>query len=264
MITVTLLGLALAAETVIPLPHAHAHNDYWQRRPLEDALNLGFMSVEADVFLRNGRLLVGHDPRELRPNRTLRDLYLGPLAERANRNGGRIYPGAGPLILLVDIKADPEAAYAQLKKEMAEFPSSVWSSWRSGQPVRQGAVTVVLSGARPIETVKKETERSVFLDGRLSDLSPNETDAELIPLISASWPENFRWRGQGPFPLAEAAKLRFIVSRAHAQQQKVRFWATPEFPAVWRELRSLGVDFIGTDKLPDLARFFRETTKEGR
>ena len=48
-----------AEELPGPLGQAHAHNDYYHKRPLLDALSHGFCSVEADVFLKNGRLLVG-------------------------------------------------------------------------------------------------------------------------------------------------------------------------------------------------------------
>src|SRR5437660_742306 len=65
-----------------PLRRAHAHNDYEHPRPLFDALDHRFGSVEADVFLVDGRLLVAHDPTELDPTRTLEALYLDPLAER--------------------------------------------------------------------------------------------------------------------------------------------------------------------------------------
>src|SRR5712692_10174041 len=45
---------------IVPLKHAHAHNDYEHKRPLLDALDHGFCSVEADVFLDGDALLVGH------------------------------------------------------------------------------------------------------------------------------------------------------------------------------------------------------------
>src|SRR4051812_48862087 len=67
----------------IPLVHAHAHNDYEHPRPLLDALDCGFCSVEADVHLVGGRLLVAHDAAHLRPARTLQSLYLDPLHDRA-------------------------------------------------------------------------------------------------------------------------------------------------------------------------------------
>src|SRR5262245_24855387 len=84
---------ASADERVVPLRHTHAHNDYEHKRPLFDALDQGFCSVEADVFLTDGRLLVGHERKDLRPERTLESLYLDPLRERARANGGRVYPG---------------------------------------------------------------------------------------------------------------------------------------------------------------------------
>ena len=73
------------------LLHAHAHNDYRHDRPLLDALAHGFTSVEADVFLVDDKLCVAHDAREIRPERTLRSLYLDPLRERAKKKVGRIY-----------------------------------------------------------------------------------------------------------------------------------------------------------------------------
>ena len=48
-----------------PLTNAHAHNDYEHTRPLFDALDQGFNSVEADVFLVDGKLLVGHTAFDL-------------------------------------------------------------------------------------------------------------------------------------------------------------------------------------------------------
>lgn len=52
--------LLLAQE--LPLTKAFAHNDYWYKRPLFDALDQGYTHIEADVYLRNGKLLVSHLP----------------------------------------------------------------------------------------------------------------------------------------------------------------------------------------------------------
>lgn len=62
---------ALGPGRPVPTHAGHAHNDYWHERPLLDALERGFCSVEADVFLRGGDLLVGHAAHELRPERTI-------------------------------------------------------------------------------------------------------------------------------------------------------------------------------------------------
>ena len=81
------------APSVVPLRHAHAHNDYEHTRPLLDALDHGFCGVEADIYLVSGKLLVAHDRKDAKPERTLQALYLDPLRERVKANGGRVYPG---------------------------------------------------------------------------------------------------------------------------------------------------------------------------
>ena len=68
-------------------PIAHAHNDYYHPRPLLDALDHGFTSIEADVFPVDHELLVAHSDRELDPNKTLDRLYLRPLQELADESG---------------------------------------------------------------------------------------------------------------------------------------------------------------------------------
>ena len=82
---------------VQPLPHAHAHNDYEHPHPLLDALERGFCSVEADVHLVDGELFVAHDANAIKPDRTLRKLYLEPLLDRVRAHGGRAYEGARDL-----------------------------------------------------------------------------------------------------------------------------------------------------------------------
>lgn len=86
---------AVAPARVEPQAQAHAHNDYEHDRPLHDALDHGFTSVEADVYLVDGELLVAHDPWDVRPERSLRSLYLDPLRERVHAGHGSVYPVCG-------------------------------------------------------------------------------------------------------------------------------------------------------------------------
>jgi hypothetical protein len=64
-----------------PLPKAFAHNDYWHNRPLYDALDHGFLNVEADIYLRDDELLVAHILPSFQKRRTLEQLYLKPLLD---------------------------------------------------------------------------------------------------------------------------------------------------------------------------------------
>jgi hypothetical protein len=241
-----------------PLLHAHAHNDYLHDRPLLDALERGFTSVEADIFLVKGMLLVGHERSELKADRTLEALYLDPLAKRVYANNGRVFPGLDRFILLIDIKSNADETLGQLNKVLSKY-AHMLTSVRRGK-LFPNAVTIVLSGNRPISAVSGSSDRLVALDGRLTDLG-SQAPADLLPVISDKWPTHFKWRGNGPIPADERAKLKVIVERAHRARRLVRFWATPENENVWNELRLQGVDLIGTDKLDRLANFLRKSNR---
>ena len=96
-----------AQEPESVLKRAHAHNDYYHKRPLLDALEQGFCSVEADVFLRKQKLVVAHSFLEIKSDRTLEQLYLAPLFKRVAKNGGSVYRKTpAPFFLLVDFKTE--------------------------------------------------------------------------------------------------------------------------------------------------------------
>ncbi|OPF78918.1 hypothetical protein VT50_0218000 [Streptomyces antioxidans] len=247
-----------------PLARAHAHNDYEHPRPLLDALSHGFGSVEADIWLVDGQLLVAHDATDLDPTRTLESLYLDPLARRVRANGGRVYRGYDlSLQLLVDIKTAGEPTYLELAKRLRRY-GHLFSAAHGGVGgrVRRGAVTAVISGDRGARApMEAEKVRHAFYDGRLEDLGSG-VPASFIPLISADWTTTFSWTGTGPIPAAERETLRRLVASAHGARQTVRFWATPdvagpERDALWRELLAAGVDYLNTDDLAGLEAFLR-------
>lgn len=251
-------GAVAAPGRVQPLERAHAHNDYEHDRPLADARDRGFTSVEADVWLVDGELRVAHDLVDARPGRTLSSLYLQPLAQIVRANGGRVYPHwRGSFQLLVDIKSDGPATYRAVDEALREFRPML-TQWVNGHE-RRGAVEVVISGNRPREDMLAQRIRRAGYDGRLSDLGSG-VPATFMPLVSDNWTKNFTWQGVGAMPVAEREKLRRIVTQAHAAGYRVRFWATPDVAgearnAVWRELLAAGVDHINTDDLTGLREF---------
>jgi hypothetical protein len=245
---------AARAKDAKPLKQAHAHNDYLHERPLLDALDHGFTSVEADIFLVDGKLLVAHTQREIDPQRTLQALYLDPLRRRVLAGGGWVHAGGGPFHLLIDLKSAGEPTYAALSKVLAEY-SDIVSAIRDGK-LDQKAVDVSISGNRPIAVLSSEPLRYAGIDGRLSDLE-SDFPAHLMPLLSDNWRTHFKWRGEGPIAEAERKKLSDTVAQAHADGRRIRFWATPDNVAMWRELHAAGVDMINTDDLAGLEGFLR-------
>jgi hypothetical protein len=271
-----LVSASAAAPT--PLPRTHSHNDYEHARPLFDALDQGFCSVEADIYLVDGKLLVAHDRDKVRPERTLEALYLDPLLARCKANGGHVYPELGrdpklrrPLAatapdveftLLIDIKTDGAAIYPVLRETLQRYAGML--TRYTPTDTRCGAVTVILSGDRPTALVAAEPERLCAIDGRLSDLEDGKASVHLMPLVSESWQTVLdrqkeavaKAKAKGTFNPADFMPRREI-NLAHEQGKRVRFWAVPANPAMWRALKDGGVDLINADDLAGLARFLK-------
>lgn len=259
LICLSLSTIAFAQPT--PLTRAHAHNDYEHDRPLLDALDHGFTSVEADIHLVDGALLVAHDRDEVQAGRTLERLYLDPLRKRAQANGGRVYPNGPTLILLIDIKSEAEATYAALRQALRHYADILTVFTPEARD--EGAVTAIISGNRPRATMEAESVRYAAYDGRLPDLDDSvQASPHFIPLVSSNWSSIARWYGQGPFPEEGQQKLKAAVEKAHTQGRTIRFWATGDTPAVWRVLHDAGVDWLNADDLGKLQAFLEEA--EGR
>jgi hypothetical protein len=255
---VTLLPPASApAADATPLPHAHAHNDYLHPRPLLDALEQGFCSVEADIWLVNGQLLVAHDLKDVHPERTLQKLYLDPLLARTKQNNGHVFRDEPAFTLLIDIKSESTNTYIALRKVLESY-ATMLTRFQPAK-IETNAVTVVISGNRPRGLMAAETRRLAAYDGRLVDLE-SAASRDLIPLISDNWTLHFKWRAkteEGPLSEMERTKLKVLVARAHQQGRRIRFWGAPDQPAMWRELRDAGVDYLNTDRLADMRSFLK-------
>jgi glycerophosphoryl diester phosphodiesterase len=268
ILTIILLSILPACSCSIspaapkPLIHAHAHNDYAHDRPLFDALACGFASVEADIHLVDGDLFVAHDSDEIKPDRTLRSLYLEPLRKRIAQNAGSVYHNGPQFTLFIDIKTGAVPTYEVLSKMLAEYKNIITSFSSTGRSDK--AIIVYVSGNRPRALMESEQIRYAGYDGRLTDLQ-SDTPATLIPIISDRWSSHFSYKGSGPMPQQQLQKLNTIVQTAHKKGRIVRFWATPDTPSperqnLWRILLESGVDLLNTDDLPGLQNFLLEYT----
>jgi glycerophosphoryl diester phosphodiesterase len=247
------------SNSVKPLQNAHSHNDYEQKRPLEHALELGFTSIEVDVFCIKGELYVAHTrPVILKKKKTLRKMYLEPLKRRIEANGGQVYKGYDQsLLLMIDIKTDAEKTYKVLRKQLKAYENILTKTKKMVNIHEVKAVTVFLSGNRPIETVRAETVRLCGIDGRPDDLQKNYA-SNLMPVISQRYSKIIKWNGKGKTK-PNRLVLHQLVREAHQQGKKVRLWASPENEKVWKFLREAGVDLINTDELERLRQFLTKS-----
>ena len=267
--SMSLLLAACAGGPAAPAPEApdpavriHGHNDYLQPVPCTRALELGLGSLEADVFLEDGELRVGHERWQLRPGRTLRALYLEPLRAAWRERGGPLRSDGAPLVLLVDIKADGRRVYEVLREQLRAF-APMLTRFVDGR-VEPGAVTVLLSGDRPIDVVAGERDRLCAIDGRLPDLDRSPPPpAHLVPWISSSWRAISDWTGSDELMADELARVRGLVAKADEQGRELRFWSAPDRREGWAALLRLGVHRIGTDQPKNAVRWLRDAAVDG-
>ena len=228
--------------------NAHSHNDYEQSKPFYLAYAQQFGSIEADVFAvpGSGFLLVGHEQRQIQENpRTLDSLYLVPIENALKSNKGFPYKDTTRrLQLMIDIKTAGEETLNKLIKSLEKYPAIINSDF----------VHIVISGNKPAIDKFHTYPTFIRFDGNLAD-TIGSGRLRHIGMISSSFESYSRWRGIGEFPAKDRARLQADISRAHTAGKKVRLWAIPDLPAAWDLMKQLGVDYINTDKIDQLAEF---------
>ena len=236
----------------IILTNAYAHNDYWHKRPLFDALDNGFTYVEADVFLKRKKLVVAHYFLS-KKNKTLEDLYLKPLlnyVEEHKKNDHRI--NNYPITVMIDIKSKADKTYQALALLLGKY-KSILSGYENGEIILRN-VTIILTGHKPKDLLLKNENRLVFMDDNLKDLGKDSCNY-LYKTASCKYDDLIDWKGRGPMPEIDRQRLEYYVKKAHNEPRKLRLWGSPENKSVWAELLKCNVDLINTDKLSALRNF---------
>ena len=182
---------------IIPLP-CHSHNDYWRRVPLFSAIEAGCVGVEADIWLFEEELFVGHSVASLTRNRTLDSLYVSPLVEILSKQNPRstILPDdtsqphgvfdTNPeqsLILLIDFKTSGSVLWAHVQSALQPLREKDYLTRFNGAQITRGPITVVATGNAPFDLVSSEESNphhDVFFDAPLSDMYEG-TDSDDLP-----------------------------------------------------------------------------------
>ncbi len=240
-----LLPFLLLPVTLMAQPRIHAHNDYEKARPLLDAYEQRADYIEADVWLLDGQLVVSHDRKDINPARTLDSLYLKPISRWFAQYNGRVSKDRTyTFSLVIDVKDKAEAVLPVLLTQVQTYLTAFN---RRANPL---AIQLIISGNRPRPENYFDQSALLQFDGRPSEVYDDET-LQRVALISDSFLNYSRWNGTGDLPDADREKLKRIIKRAHQQNKPIRFWAIPDTPDAWKQLRKLGVDIINTDKVAE-------------
>ena len=246
-------GIAVRGDAPRPytIANTHSHNDYNQEFPFWMAYDHHFGSIEADIYLVDGTILVSHDVKDLRPERSLEKMYLQPLVECIRKNHGTPYADAGrKLQILIDVKQDSIRALDKLVETIRKYPDLV--------NCRQLVFTI--TGNRPDQSLFVNYPEFIQFDG---ELYKEYTQAALsrIVMLSDDFERYSKWNGKGLVPEKEWTVLQAVVKKSHDLGKPVRFWDAPDFINAWQQFTHLGVDFINTDHIPELSSFLNGLPK---
>ena len=234
----------------------HSHNDYAQKRPFWGAYEAGADSIEADVFLVDGELLVAHSRKGLKKENTLRRLYLEPLREVFRKNGGRARANGRPLQLVIDLKSGKPALDALLTLIEKE-------GFRECFDIRKNPSAVRLSVGGGISEIKDFFEYPDFVFFSV----PSSRNLDDGQYKRVSWISDYarvytKWRS-GEMAECDKKKIRAAAERAHAKGVTYRLWGFPDHPEAWWLSRELGLDYINTDR-PAAVAAVLETGGKGK
>lgn len=172
---------------IVPMP-CHSHNDYWRRVPLFSAIEVGCIGVEADIWLFDEELFVGHSVASLTRNRTLDSLYINPLLDILSKQNPRltILPDdtsqphgvfdtdpEQTLILLIDFKTSGSALWPHVQSALQPLREKNFLTWSNGTQTFRGPITVVGTGNTPFDLVNSEEtnpHHDVFFDAPLGEM----------------------------------------------------------------------------------------------
>src|SRR5215831_13042907 len=227
--------------------NAHSHNDYENAVPYWTAYNAGFGSIEADIFLKDGKLFVAHDLNELKSERPLEAWYLDPMLKCVEKNHHNIYADSTKqLQLLIDVKTEAVSTLNRLIEVLSQYPLL------KNNPT----IHFVISGNRPAPETFPSWPSFILFDGDLMKTYTEESQKK-IGMLSDNFIKYAFWNGNDTIPAPGINKLKDVISKAHAIKKPVRFWASPDQPNAWKQLMNLGVDYINTDKINELADFLK-------
>jgi hypothetical protein len=168
---------------IIP-KRCHSHNDYWRHVPLFSALRAGCIGVEADVWLFDDDLYVGHNTASLTRNRTFTSLYVNPLVELLehqntktefyNGNGSHGVFDADPdqtLTLLIDLKTGGPETWPAVLAQLQPLRERGWLSFVENSTLHTRPITVVGTGNTPFDILtENSTCRDAFFDAPLDTM----------------------------------------------------------------------------------------------
>jgi hypothetical protein len=249
--------------------------------PFWTALSVGCVSIEADVWLYNSTLHVGHEEAALTDTRTFDTLYIQPIlsvlqqtnpstpyTEDQSRPNGVFDTSSGQtLYLFVDLKTPGPETWPYVVSALEPLRSAGYLTTYNGTAITPGAVTVIGTGNTPQSNFTDSSQfRDYFFDANLAMLNDSQSNitAEISPVASTQFSRYVGEINGTSFNDTQLEIVREQVGLAREKGILSRYWDTPGWPigrrnAVWATLEEEGVGLLNADDVAAAAGFVGAT-----
>ncbi|KAJ5912789.1 hypothetical protein N7504_001672 [Penicillium tannophilum] len=264
---------------LLPIP-VHSHNDYWRQEPFWTGLSKGCTSTEADIWLYNDTLYVGHDQSALTKERTLESLYINPILDVLGRQNPESPFVTGPtkngvwdttpdqtLYFFIDVKTSGPETFKAALQALKPLREKGYLSKVEGGKITYGPVTIIGTGETPLDMVTSVSDRDYFFDAPLANLNDPKyatVDGTISPIASTDFAAAVGKVTADTDPVLTDTQLKALreqITTANERGIGARYWNTPAFPIrtrnlVWRTLLREGVTLLNADDLDAVASYF--------
>lgn len=176
-----------------------SHNDEWRRVSLYASIHAGCTGAEADAWLSDHEIYVGHPTFSLTANRTLKNLYIDPLSELLEKqnpvievrpdedspnekealNGVFDTDPSQTFVLLIDFRSSGPTLWKHLYSQLLPLREKGYLTHFNGTGIVERPITVVGSGNAPFDLLSaNDIYRDVFFDAPLDNMAD----------LSSQWP----------------------------------------------------------------------------
>ncbi|PZP50518.1 MAG: hypothetical protein DI598_05360 [Pseudopedobacter saltans] len=234
------------------LSNVHSHNDYKQSNPFWNAYSHGLGSIEADTYLKNGKILIGHNVEDLVDSVTLQKLYLDPLNAQLKINSGYPYQNhSKPVLLMIEMKTLGNQEIVPLVALLNLYPE-IFHGKRT---------SVIITGNLPSDSLMEKLPNYVLFDGQIRYVYSPKVLLH-IGMLSDDLHHYVKWDGSQNISDKDFNILKDLVDKVHKIGKKVRFWNAPDNVLAWETFIKLGVDYINTDHIETISSFFSTISKK--
>lgn len=151
------------------------------------------------------------------------------------------------LLLLIDLKTAAEPTLTTFVQVLQQYKTLT--------DCRE--LKMVITGNRPDISKFATYPAFIYFDGEITKTYAADALAR-VALFSHDFRKLTSWSGTTVLSETDQKNIEAAVSKAHAANKPVRFWAAPDMPAAWSLLMKLGVDYINTDKISEIAAYLKK------